>query len=412
MRHPDAGPPDDEILVTLELIDAALAGEPVDPEHAELAELALILADERPRPDEQFAVRLDQRAKERFASPARRPLARRLAVAPAGLVVVVSAIVAVVVLSSGGARPPVIRTLPGQASGSAAHSAPPAAPAAPAVPANAGSGTASSTASGTASSTASGSAGSAAGSSVAPGTTSTPSPTPTPTPNGQRIVSSAQLSLSTAPDRIEQVAQQLFDVVGAANGNVIHSTVTAADGMSGFADFQLSVPSATLPQTMAQLSRLRGASVVSRTDATLDITGSFVSTNRRLVDARVLRAALLTQLANAVTTGQIDSLRARIRDAEASIASDLATLNNLRRQVGFSQISITISTSPAPHPVTGGGFTIGRAAHDAGRVLTVAAGVALIVLAVLLPISVLAGIAGSVVLVSRRRRREQALDLI
>jgi hypothetical protein len=409
MRHPDSGPPDDEILATLELIDAALAGEPVDPEHAELAELALILADERPRPDRQFAAGLDQKVQERFASPARRPLARRLAFAPAGFVVVVSTIVAVVVLSSGGAhppvlsgggRPPVIRALPARPTGLAAGSAgraTPLAPAAPVAPAAAGASSAGS---------------SAGGSAAASSTAAVPVPQPTPSPNGQRIVSSAQLSLSTAPGRIEQVAQQIFDVVGAANGVVSHSTVTAAGGTGGFADFQLSVPSATLPQTMAQLSRLRGASVVSRTDATQDITGSFVSANRRLVDARALRTALLRQLANAVTTGQIDSLRARIRDAEASIASDLATLNALRRQVGFSQISITISTSPAPRPVTGGGFTIGRAARDAGRVLTVAAGVALISLAVLLPISLLAGIAGSVVLVSRRRRREQALDLI
>jgi Domain of unknown function (DUF4349) len=391
MRRADEFPPDDEMLATLEVIDATLAGEPVDPEHAELAELALILADDRPRPVAQFASRLDQRVQERFERPARSRPWRRLTFAPAALVVLASTIAAVFVLSSGGSGTPVRRTL------TAAPSS--ATPSSAAAPRSAASSSAAS------SSAASSSAGAQKPLAAAA------SPLPAPAPNGHRIVQSAQLSLSTTPGRIEQVAQQIFDVVGAARGDVSHSTVTAAGGNGGFADFQLSVPSATLPQTMAQLSRLRGANVVSRTDATQDIGGSFVSANRRLADARALRTTLLRQLSSAVTTQQVDSLRARIRDAEASIASDLATLRTLRRQVGFSQISITISSSPGSHPVAAGGFTLGEAAHDAGRVLTVVAGVALIALAVLLPISVVAALVAFMWLVFRRRRREQALDL-
>lgn len=390
MRRADEFPPDDEMLATLEVIDATLAGEPVDPEHAELAELALILADDRPRPAPQFAARLDQRVQERFERPARSRPWRRLTFAPAALVVLASTIAAVFVLSSGGSGTPVRRTLTAAPSSAAPSSAAPSS----AAPSSAASSSA------------------ASSSAVAQKTLSVAaSPLPAPAPNGHRIVQSAQLSLSTTPGRIEQVAQQIFDVVGAARGDVSHSTVTAAGGNGGFADFQLSVPSATLPQTMAQLSRLRGANVVSRTDATQDIGGSFVSANRRLADARALRTALLRQLSSAVTTQQVDSLRARIRDAEASIASDLATLRTLRRQVGFSQISITISSSPGSHPVAAGGFTLGKAAHDAGRVLTVVAGVALIALAVLLPISVVAALVVFMWLVFRRRRREQALDL-
>ena len=50
MRHLDETPIDPEIAACLDAIDATLAGEPVDPRHAELAELALLLADDRPRP--------------------------------------------------------------------------------------------------------------------------------------------------------------------------------------------------------------------------------------------------------------------------------------------------------------------------------------------------------------------------
>jgi hypothetical protein len=53
-----------------------------------------------------------------------------------------------------------------------------------------------------------------------------------------------------------------------------------------------------------------------------------------------------------------------------------------------------------------------RAVHDAGRVLVVVAGVALIALAVLVPFGVLVALVAWVGLVLRRRRREAMLDLM
>ncbi|HZU40860.1 MAG TPA: hypothetical protein VE992_07395, partial [Solirubrobacteraceae bacterium] len=67
MRRLDETPIDPEIEATLDAIDATLAGEPVDPRFAEVAELALLLAAERPRPRAQFADALDARVQRRFA---------------------------------------------------------------------------------------------------------------------------------------------------------------------------------------------------------------------------------------------------------------------------------------------------------------------------------------------------------
>src|SRR5205807_929310 len=134
---------------------------------------------------------------------------------------------------------------------------------------------------------------------------------------------------------------------------------------------------------------------------------------RALADARSLRTSLLKQLATAGTQTEITSLTARIHDAEASISSDQARLRKLGRQINYSQVSVTINGAPLPVPVhSAGGFGLGRAAHDAGRVLTVAAGIALIAAAALLPVVLLAGLAWWVAGAVRRRRREQALDLI
>src|SRR5579875_2697157 len=63
-----AEPLEPEVVAALEAIDATLHGEPVDPEHAELAELALILRDERPVPADAFLARLDRRVAARFAA--------------------------------------------------------------------------------------------------------------------------------------------------------------------------------------------------------------------------------------------------------------------------------------------------------------------------------------------------------
>ncbi len=237
-------------------------------------------------------------------------------------------------------------------------------------------------------------------------------PAPHPQSNGRKIVQSAQLTLTSAPNRVDTVAQEVFDVVGRENGVVNRSTVTATGATDGYAEFQLRVPSSSLADTMNALSQLRYAHVSARTDNTQDVNGAYVSVTHQLADARALRTALLKQLATAVTQAQIDSINARIQDAEAAIARAEATIRGLNQRVNFSQISLDINAAnvPAAVPHHSGSFGLGRAAHDAGRVLTVAAGVALISLAALLPVALVGAVIWWIAAAVRHRRREQALD--
>ncbi len=402
-------PFDDAETVTLEVIDATLAGEAVEPEYAELAELTLILAGQRPAPSIEFASGLDARVARRFSSTpavgARR--ARRWWLYTPGIAFAAAAAVAIVVAIGAGHGT-------GQSSASSSSAASfAAAGSATGHTRSALPNSALTPASRTAKSS---SASSSAGSASAPGAIlSPPAGAPAPSTAGRQVVQSAQLALSTRPSHVDDVAQQVFDVIAAQNGVVENSQVTATNNASGYAQFRLSVPSSNLSQTMSELSKLHGAAVVSRTDATQDITGQVGAAGRALADARALRTSLLRQLQNATTTTAIDSLKAQLRNAEAAISSDLAQLNGLHRQVDFSQISLTINALMVPpvHPVSSGGsFTIGKAAHDAGRVLVVAAGVGLIALAVLVPLAMVAGVALWVAFAIRRRRREQALDLV
>jgi len=365
MRRLDDQPIDPDVVASLDAIDAALAGEPVDPSQAELAELALLLAAERPALGPIAAESMDARVRQRFGEPRRRrswwltssALAASTALAAVVMVVLVSS-------RAGNSAPSSSSASSAVAAGSAPHAA-----------------------------------SSAADQAVVP----------QPPAGGRKIAQSAQLQLSVAPSKVDQVAQEAFDVVGAVHGVVQSSNVTQTGGSDGYAYLQLSVPSAALGQAMTQLSRLPDAQVTSRTDALQDVTDAYAQANRRLSDAQALRTSLLRQLANAATQQQVDSLQAQLRDAEAAISSAQAALGSLNHQINFSPISLTINARDVP-VATSSGFTIGKAAHDARRVLVVTAGAALIALAALLPVALLIALGLWIAVVVRRHRREQALD--
>jgi hypothetical protein len=208
------------------------------------------------------------------------------------------------------------------------------------------------------------------------------------------------------------VAQEVWGVVGADHGYVNNSTVTAAGGPGAYARFELTVPSDLLPSAMTQLSELRYARVVSRTDTSNDVTNQWGSTSAQLARARALRTSLLGQLQNAVSQSQIDAIKARLADVDARISRAETALRSLGHRVSYSQISLTVDERvPVPLSHRSHGFTLGKAAHDAGRVLEVAAGVALIALAVLVPLSLVVALLWWAAMAARRRRREQALDV-
>ncbi len=410
----------------LAVIDRTLAGDPVPAQDAELAELTLLLADERPRPGDAFAAALDERVAHRFARAPRPAPAAAPAATPAatpessgprrghrprlrpgrwlygpGLAGAVGVAVAVAIVGGVGSGPrPLAGNLSGLPQVGSGHRS--SAPAGPGTSAGVSS-SASTPATAASTTSASAAASAPTGSLQAAGA------------GNRQVIQGAQLDLSARPSRVDDVARQVFAVVSAQNGVVESSNVTASQGLGGGAEFSLTVPNQNLGSAMAALSRLRGAQVLSRNDVSRDVTGRAGGAGRQLADARALRTALLRKLALATTTTAIDSLRLQIRDANASIASDLATLQGIQAQVANSHIELTITsvTPTPPHaPNTDSGFTLPRAVHDAGRVLVVAAGVCLIALAALVPVGLVAALGLWLAHMVRSRRRERVLDLI
>lgn len=375
-----------DVVAALAAIDATLDGDSVGPEHAELAELALILREQRPLPSADVARELDARV---LTPPAARAATRQRRSIPwgrliAGPVAVAAAIVLVIVLVNrgGGGSPSMMNGAVGAASSSVAGG--------------------------------STSAGSSAAGGVKRSGPSRSAPAPAATGAQHRqVVQSSRLTLSTAPAKIEDVAQQVFDVVSSEHGYVDSSHVTATGGPDGLARFQLTVPQSELQSTVDDLSRLHGAHVLSRTDDTSDITGQVGGAGRRLAQERALRRSLLRRLAAATTSSEVSSLQGELRKVNAQIDHNESALSGLHRHVQYSNVSVTIEAvqPPTRHRSSGGGFGLHRALHDAGRVLVIVAGGALIALAVLVPLGLLVAIVAWAVVRVRRHRREAVLDL-
>jgi Domain of unknown function (DUF4349) len=432
MRQSEDMPLDPEVFAELEAIDATLAGEPVDPAYAEIAELALLLAATRELPGDEFARKLDARVARRFfalpasASPRQRARAgfSRWLTRPAfasALVGGLAVVAAAGIIASGSLSSPSARVVNG--------------PSTPfrslAAGANQGSaGTLAPRVTGT-STTASRASGSPA--TYGPAKASTEnvhSPTvdntanltqsvtaaPTPAPStANHVVQSAQLQLSTPNGHIDTVAQEVFNVVALENGSVQHSDVTqAAGGSNGgsYATFSLSIPTSNLQETLTRMSALHYASVSSRTDGAQNVGGQYGADQRHIADQKAVRSALLRQLQTAYTQSAIDSLQAQLKLAERQLSADQAALGSLQHQISYSSLQVQVNAGPIVYPLrtASHGFTVSRAAHDSVRVLVVAAGVALVALAVLVPLGLLALLGSWIGFGVRRRRRRQALD--
>jgi hypothetical protein len=170
------------------------------------------------------------------------------------------------------------------------------------------------------------------------------------------------------------------------------------------------VPTARLDDAIARLSKL--GHVRSLQQSSQDITGAYDSASVRLAEARAERRGLLRAIAKATTAQEISSLRARIADNRRAIARYQREFETVRNRANYATVEVDVTRRPhKSEPVPGGGsWSPGDAAHDALRVLEVSAGVALIGLAVLVPLALLGAAAGLGASAYRRRRREAALS--
>jgi hypothetical protein len=384
----------------LEALDAALAGED--------SRFALLVADVRalaPRIDPAFEGRLGERVTGGFApmpAPARPPRRARVLGWPrplrygGGFAALVAGVLLVVVLAGGSGRSgitPLSRSLPAGQS----LVAPTAASSASSAVGGAGSAPA---------------AHSAPAQPAQPPRLPTPLPTPLAPPAGGALQApvrhqqtSAAITLATGTGQLDTVVGEVSRAATGAGGYVQSSQVNDGASGSGQADLLLTVPSGQLGSVLSELAQF--GAVQSENRSAQDITGGYDAARQAVQDAVAARNALLRALARATSAGAIASLKARLALASANVVQTGNAFNSLAREAGESQVSVVVETRPA---AAGGGFGIGGGWHDAGRVLSVALGVAVIAAAALVPFALLAA---ALILAGRglrRSQRERALD--
>jgi hypothetical protein len=384
-------PLDPAVAAELEALEAALAGDP-DAE-PELATLVRDVRMEAPAMSPAFRAQLDERVGSEFGRGAsgvrraRRLLGRRPLIPALGIAGCLLAGLVAVLVATGGDED---KGTPGGGGVAATQVAP-----AERQSSGAGAGSTTGPSTDLAAPTAKDQSSSSAKAPAAP-----------PSTGGRHVERSTRLELTTTD--VQRTADGIVRATQAAGGYVQLSQVRTGDGNGG-ATFVLRVPTAKLDDALASLSKL--GHVRSMEQSANDITGAYDSAQSRLADARAERRGLLRALAKATTAQEIASLKARIADNRRELNRLQSEFDAVRRRANYATIEVEVVGRARKQPATpGGSWDPGDAAHDALRVLEVGAGVALIALAVLVPLAVLGTATGLAAGALRRRRREAALD--
>jgi Domain of unknown function (DUF4349) len=377
---------DPAVAAELEALEAALAGDPAA--EPELAALVRDVRADAPAMAPAFRARLDDRVADGFAkAPRKARPSRRRALMPAFGVAgcVLAALVAVVLGAGGGSHD----NASSSRSGGAA--AAPSAQEQSSDSAKSSGGSASSGASGTAGSPA----------------LAAPAPGPAAPAQQRRVERSTRLELTTTD--VQAASDGVVRATQASGGFVQSSQVATGDGRST-ASFVLRVPTSRLDDALARLSKL--GHVRSLQQSADDITNAYNGASTRLAEARAERRGLLRALSKATTAQEISSLRARIADNRRTLQRNQRAFDAVRNRANYATIGVEVTGIARKHAAVAGGgsWTPGDAAHDAVRVLEVSAGVALIALAVLVPLALVGAAGGFAAVALRRRRREAALS--
>ncbi|MHA3724989.1 DUF4349 domain-containing protein [Leucobacter sp. HY1910] len=224
---------------------------------------------------------------------------------------------------------------------------------------------------------------------------------------GQHVISTAEVQLEAQhPD---EAADEVTQAVTKLGGSVESRTVFRATGDTpASASLTVRVPPSQLEAAIATLSDV--GEVLSQTSSAQDVTTQYVDLEARIkaLDTSVKR--LNDLMAGAATTSELIEAEGALTQRQQELDGLRAQFKALDEQVSESTIWVSIT---APSVLPGGGpsnFWDGLMAGWASLIATGAG--AVVVLGVLLPWLVVAGVAAIVVVAivrsaRRRRRRKQ-----
>jgi len=205
---------------------------------------------------------------------------------------------------------------------------------------------------------------------------------------GNRVVERWSKVFIGAPAAdVPAVASEVLAVADGNDGIVMSSTVRegdeAGDNLAD-ANFELLIPSGRVGEAVESFSSL--GDVISRRDSTDDITDLTTKSKGRARESRARAEGLLAQLAEVTTDAGRKAIESELRQERRELTRLRARLDRLGKRARLSRVSVRIVGDGAS---SGARWGIGDALDVAGHALAVAAGVAIIGLAVIGPIALL-----------------------
>jgi Domain of unknown function (DUF4349) len=221
------------------------------------------------------------------------------------------------------------------------------------------------------------------------------------------IERSVGLELEAPVDELARVADGVTSVTNRHGGFVLNSSLSTGENGAG-GDFELRIPADRLRPALRDLSAL--ATVRSQSQSGRDVTREHVTARDRLQAARAERRSLLRRLEDADTDEEAEALRTRLDIVSAEINGLRTQLRDLRLRTDYAVVTLTLlAAEDGDDGGAGGAGSFDDALGDAGELLVGTAGVLVRILAVALPLGLIALLAWVIAAVLRRRRRESVL---
>jgi uncharacterized protein DUF4349 len=226
--------------------------------------------------------------------------------------------------------------------------------------------------------------------------------------SNRAVERSAQIVLAAEPGDVAEDSRQVFEAVHAHDGIVMRSSTQEGKAGAAGARFELLIPSARLGDALAALSEID--EVRSRREATADITAPTVNVGELLQDSKARIDSLLGQLEAAEIESEREAVEAELRQERRHRARLRSQLQHLQKRADFSRVSLGIETGGPEDSSGGGAWGVDDAVSDAGQILSTAAAVTLVALAVIAPIALIGLLAWLTHRAWVRRERRRVLS--
>ncbi len=223
----------------------------------------------------------------------------------------------------------------------------------------------------------------------------------------RKVERTISMTLESPNEQIPALAQDVTRVTNRHGGFVLSSTLDSdQEGANGF--FELRIPAGRLRPALADLAGL--ATVREQSQSGQDVTRRHVTTRDRLQSARAERRSLLRRLELAATDEEAEAIRRRLDIVAGEINGLRAVLRDLRLRTDYAVVTVDLAGTDDDSGGSGGaGGSFDDAVGDAGDLVVGLAGVLIRVMAIALPLGLIAALGWLATSALRRRRRESAL---